>query len=217
MWMSRWSRLVFALVICVGLIGCTSAADQDARDASAQQSNGAAADDATQQPNGTPGSPGGSPLQPSGGGGGAPGAPGNGGNHSGAVAAPVNIPAFQEKGQLMFDPENNIGAKQDFEQKVRDACKDRTMCLNVQVLPSDAKLETCIFDHLEYPEGTQLDQDATPEAHSGDTVWMVCIPESTTDSSDSSQDTTAPTETSQPQSSDTTGPADGGQSPPSSS
>lgn len=131
----------------------------------------------------------------------------------------------------MFDPESGGGAEPDFKDKVKENCKDGTLCLNVQVLPSDANLETCIFDHLEYPRGTQLDQDATPEANRGDTVWMVCIPQSTTDSSESSQATTGSTETNQPQStdttaspesspsqsSDTTTPADSGQSPPSSS
>jgi len=44
MWMSRWSRLLFALVICVAALGCSSAAGQGGGDNPTQQSDGAAAD-----------------------------------------------------------------------------------------------------------------------------------------------------------------------------
>ncbi len=210
MWMSRWSRLLFALVICIGAIGCSSAAGQGARDASAQQSNGAAADDATQQqPNGTPGSPGGSPLQPSGGGGGAPGAPGNRGNHPEAVVAPVKIPAFNQDGQPISTAEPAL------EDDIKQNCKDGTLCLKVQVLPSDANWHTCGFDHLEHPKGTKIELgDGSKEAQPGDTVWMVCNPNTVDDSTEPSQDTTGSTESSQPQPTDTTTPPDSSQPQP---
>jgi hypothetical protein len=121
----------------------------------------------------------------------------------------------------MFDPESKGGAKQDFEDNVRDACKDRTMCLNVQVLPSDANLETCIYDHLEYPKGTVLgdpqephEYDGSKVAQSHDTVWMVCNPQAATDSSEPSQDTSGSTENSQPQPTDTSGSTDSSQPQP---
>ncbi len=226
MWMLRWSRLLFALVVCVAALGCSSAVDRGGGGGRTQQSDGGAAGNAAQQSGGTPGSPGESPLQPSSGGGGAPGAPGNGGNQSGAVVAPIMIPAFDQDGQPIST------AKPAFEQAIKENCKDGTVCLNVEVRPSDADPTKCGFDNLEYPEGTPLELgDATKQANRGDTVVMVCTPGSAADSTEPSQDTTGSTETSQPQptdttaspessqpqSSDTTGPADSGQSPPSSS
>ncbi len=102
-------------------------------------------------------------------------------------------------------------AEPDFELAVKDACKDGTVCLNVQVQPSNAD-SSCIFDHLEPKSGTPVKRDST--------VVMVCTPD-TTGSTENSQpeptDTTAPPESSQPPSSDTTEPPENGQSPPSSS
>lgn len=220
MWLSRWSRLLLALLVCVAALGCGSSAGKGGAGSAAQGSDAAAGDAAAPQSNGTPGSPGGGPQGQSGG---APGAPTNRKSDSVAAGAPVKIPAFQENGQPMYEPPQEPGgepggAKLDFEHDVRDACKGGTMCLNVQVRPSDADLETCLFDHLEYPEGTKLgdpqnayNYDGSKVAQSGDTVWMVCNPQSSTDSGGPSQDTSGSTDSSQPQPTDTTAPPDSSQ------
>jgi hypothetical protein len=75
MWMSRWSRLLFALVVCVAALGCSGAVDQGGGDSPTQQANGAATENGARQSNGTPGSPG---ERPEGQSGGAVGAPSNG-------------------------------------------------------------------------------------------------------------------------------------------
>jgi hypothetical protein len=75
--------------------------------------------------------------------------------------------------------------------------------------PSDANLETYIFDHLEYPKGTR--QDDGFEAKPGRTVWMVCKPKPAADSSEPSQDTSGSTENSQPQPTDLTVPPESSQ------
>jgi len=129
MWLSRWSRLLLALVICVAALGCGSSAGKGGGGSAAQQPNGAPVG----QSSGTPGSPGGSPQGQSGGAPGAPGPPSNGRNAPQAIGAPVKIPPFTQI---------DAGFIEDVHQQIKDAiregCKPRPAdCIRTVVKPVD--------------------------------------------------------------------------------
>lgn len=143
MWMSRWSRLLVALVICVAALGCGSSAGRGGAGSPTQQSDTAAADAAAQQSNGTPGSPGGSPQGQAGGAPGAPGVAGNRKNPSQAIGAPVKIPPFTQIGSP--GPGFIDKIHQEIKDAIRDGCKPR---------PGD-----CIRTVVKQRPGSELNPD----------------------------------------------------------
>lgn len=199
----RWQRLAFALLLCLAAAACASGPSQPSG-----QEQTAAGQPSGQDPSagegGQDASGGGGGQPSSGGGGGAPGSPVGRGGGKEAPTAPVKIPAFTEDGVAIST------AKPDFEQKLREeACKDGTVCLNVEVRPSEADPTKCGFHHLEPPSDTSLERD--------ETVVMVCTPgyapQSGIDTSEEpSQDTTGSTEEGQ-QPTDTTAPSEDTQPP----
>jgi hypothetical protein len=192
----RLACVLLLLLLCFAAAACGGGAGQPGG-----QEQTAAGQPSGQDPaaGGGQDSGGGGGGQPSaGGGGGAPGAPSNRSNGAQAKGAPIKIPAFTERGVAISV------AKPDFEQKLIDeACKDGTLCVKVQVRPSDADPTTCGFDYLDPPSGRSLERDQT--------VTMVCTPGSAPNSEESSQETTGSTEDSQQQPTDTTAPTEDSQ------
>jgi hypothetical protein len=211
MWMSRWSRLLPALVLCVAATACGGAANQEsipfeqsgasadapASDSGSSGSSGESPEQQSDRARGVPGVPG-SPGAP-----GAPGAPGNGGGNAQALGAPLKMPDIQQVGAPMSSAEPQI--RELFEER----CNHQEPCVNLVVDPADYDPDTCTFSRTE-PNGTTF--------HRGDTITLVCNPEETsgestdtTDTTDTTEqpDTTDATDSTQP--TDTTGSTDGGQ------
>lgn len=198
MWVSRWSRLLVALVVCVAALGCSSAAGQGGGDSPTQQSNGAAADNAARQSNGTPGSPGGSPQGQSGG---AAGAPSNKGNGAQAIGAPIKLPAF-----TLLQGEPLAEVRDRIEQAIKDQC-DGEPCPKLRDEQVDVPCCTsCQFVRTE-PDTTtptEVARDSTIVVVSG---ARPCATEGSTQSSNE-QPTgdTAPPDSTEPPPTDTTAP-----------
>lgn len=113
---------------------------------------------------------------------GAPGAPQGQGGDAEAIGAPIKIPAFGERGIPISV------ARPHFEDAIRQACPDGTLCLNVEVEPADADPAACSFDRIEPAGGTEVER--------GSTVVMVCTPSDTTESSEPPTSETDQSETS---------------------
>jgi hypothetical protein len=189
MWMSRWSRLLVALVVSVAALGCGGAVDQ------------AGGDNPTQESNGAPGAPGGSPEGQSGV---VPGAPGDRGENAQAIEAPLEIPDIQQVGSPISEAKPQIEIQ--FKEEV---CKHREPCVNLQVRPADVDPEHCNFTRTEPRKGTKIKRGAT--------VYLVCTPEEGyAGGGEQSTNPTGSTESTQPQPTDTSAPPEDGQ-PPSSS
>ena len=216
MWMSRWSRLLLALVICLAAAACGgvanqgstpfeqsgASADAPASDSGASGATGESPEQQSDRAGGVPGVPG-SPGAP-----GAPEEPGNGGGNAQALGAPLKMPDIQQVGAPMSSAEPQI--REQFEV----LCNHEDPCVNIVVRPADPAAnydpDTCTFSRTEPPKDTII--------HRGDTVTLICNPEKTsgesTDTSDTTDtteqpDTTDATDSTQP--TDTTGSTDGGQ------
>jgi hypothetical protein len=234
MWMSRWSRLLVALVICVAALGCGGSAGKGGGGSPAQQSDAAATDAAAQQSNGTPGSPGGSPQGQAGGAPGAPGAAGSGnrGNVSKAIGAPVKIPAFTQIGSP--GPGFIDKVHQEIKDAIRKGCKPRPAdCIRTVVKQRPhSELNPDCFAGTYPPTNTATTSDEMVEldprkvtvlvVYSGsDPARYSCKEEESSSESNVDQqptdNTTAPTDTSQQPTDNTTAPTDTSQSEPPSS
>jgi hypothetical protein len=197
MWLSRWLRLLVALVICVAALGCGSSAGTGGGDSAAQQPNGAPVG----QSSGTPGSPGGSPQGHSGGAPGAPGPPSNGKNAPQAIGAPIKLPAFTLlQGQPLAKVRSMIA------QAIKDRC-DGEPCPKLRdEQVDDPNFTSCQFIRTipDTTTPTEVARDATIVVVSGKGS---CTPEGSTQSSEE-QPTgdTAPPDSTEPPPTDTTAP-----------
>jgi hypothetical protein len=120
---------------------------------------------------------------------GAPVSPDNRNNQPQALGAPIKVPRFQQIGAPIGEVFGSLEAG------FANACGGR-LCVKLVIQPADADPQTCGFAGTDPPAGTTVEREST--------VALLCNP-APTESTDTTPDSTGPTDSTQPDATTGTG------------